>query len=189
MKPSISSFSVAQLLSSHPSFSSKQQPQKFPSAVYVLLLLCCPLFLSSVARVQSDCPHYTWHSLLLSGQNDPIFTFKVILVTWAAILQLAFCLCQKFCCFQFVIALLINATTFCHQLPFANSINSFCFFLVSFFFSPKTTKYNRVSCAPIKHENNRSKCLLNSITLFYLNIMSRNNKNNSIFIELSSIST
>ena len=58
-----------------------------------------PIFLSSAARVH-DCPQYTQHSLIKSGQDDPILTFKVHLVRWVAILQLTFCLYLKFRCFQ-----------------------------------------------------------------------------------------
>ena len=57
MKPSSSGFCCSKASIQPAPFSSKQQPPKFSSVVYVLLLfLSCPLFLSSSAGVQMTAP-------------------------------------------------------------------------------------------------------------------------------------
>ena len=51
-------------------------------------------------------------------------------------------------------------STFCKFLQFF----LFLFFFFPFYFLLKSTKYNGVSCAPIKHENSPNKYLLNPVT-------------------------
>ena len=99
MKPSSSGLLQQSSFPASP-LSSKQQPPPNLSFLCTLLFsfLVAP-FLSSAARVH-DCPQYRQHSLIKSGQDDPILTFKVHLVRWVAILQLTFCLYLKFRCFQ-----------------------------------------------------------------------------------------